>query len=199
MQGVIPSPGARNAWGMTVVEAAVAVGLFALILLVVLVIIKDNDYGQDKGEGALFGAKLIYARNRIDELTTLILLFQDAHGCLPGDCKNSGVPGVEGGNGNGRVDAGTSEVQGVFDQLHASGSIPNTTPLFLKKRIYFMWFDKTMMSPTQGAHYFVVPETPVWLAKFYDEREDDGDPSHGNVGYANRQGQVVDLYVKFGG
>lgn len=184
---------------MTIVEALLALALFALIMLVILNLIKDNDYGQSSGEGALFSAKLIYARKRIDDLTTMILVFQDSRGCLPGDCRSGGAPGVAGGNGNGRVDAGTGEVQGVFDQLHASGVIPNTTPLLLKHRVYFMWLDRSVISPTQGGHYFVVPDAPIWLARNYDQREDDGDPSGGNVGYANSQGDTVDLYVKFRG
>ena len=170
--------------GFTLVEIAIVLVIIGLILGGVL-----------QGQTMIENAKYKKFSKEIDSYRAAFHTFQDMHSGLPGDLNNITTldPAATPGNGNGAISGGYCDVANeesclVWSHLRYAELLPGDPTLTDASAIPSHAYGGPVSSFSTGnwangvtEHKVLIRSLPGEAAQRYDNENDDGDPTSGNV------------------
>jgi len=180
---------AAQAAGFTFLEFSVALGFLSLILLGLVLLVSSTDDSSPYPDITPYKwSNALYTWNQVERLRTAVQLYQDQFNGLPGD--------VPHGNANGFIDKELGEADTVFDDLRASGVLPDPPVLVRGRKVVLYYAElRAEGQPLTKGHFFKLEGMDRLEALALDRKFDDARGDSGAVIIARRDEDRVDCYI----
>lgn len=189
-------PSRRSRRGRAVSELLVGVLIVSIVLLGLLYLWTEDDkpteFGIDVSPYRV--ANAVYAHNLLERYRLAVMNYIDMYGQLPGDV---GAQANGTGRGDWRLERQYGEGERALADMADASVVPRGTLRVRGRELELAWVSLVADErELTGANYFVLRGFNRDEARAMDWKFDDGRNNDGDILYAVRGEDVVDLYMR---